>query len=76
MKRAAIYMRVSTTEQEKEETIKNQEGELLRRVEADGNTLSPDCIYKDDGWSGTILERPALDKMGDLLAGSHIRRLS
>jgi len=63
MKRAAIYMRVSTTEQEKEETIKNQEGELLRRVEADGNALSPDCIYKDDGWSGTILERPALDKM-------------
>lgn len=63
MKRAAIYMRVSTTEQEKEETIKNQEGELLKRIEADGNALSPDCIYKDDGWSGTILERPALDKM-------------
>ena len=63
MKRAAIYMRVSTTEQEKEETIKNQESELRRRVEADGNALSPDCIYQDDGWSGTILERPALDKM-------------
>ena len=63
MKRAAIYMRVSTTEQEKEETIKNQEMELLKRVEEDGNTLSPDCIYQDDGWSGTILERPALDKM-------------
>jgi site-specific DNA recombinase len=63
MKRAAIYMRVSTAEQEKEETIKNQEGELLKRVEADGNALSPDCIYQDDGWSGTILERPALDKM-------------
>ncbi len=63
MKRAAIYMRVSTTEQEKEETIKNQEMELLKRIKEDGNALSPDCIYQDEGWSGTILERPALDKM-------------
>lgn len=63
MKRAAIYMRVSTAGQEKEETIKNQESELKKRVETDGNVLSPDCIYQDDGWSGTILERPALDKM-------------
>lgn len=63
MKRAAIYMRVSTTEQGKEETIKNQEMELIKRVKEDGNALSPDCVYQDEGWSGTILERPALDKM-------------
>ena len=63
MKRAAVYMRVSTAGQEKEETIGNQAMELRERIEADGHTLLPDCIYKDEGWSGTILERPDLDKM-------------
>ncbi len=63
MKRAALYMRVSTAGQEKEETIKNQEGELRARIEKDGVSLSPEHIYKDDGWSGAILERPELDHL-------------
>jgi site-specific DNA recombinase len=63
MKRAAIYMRVSTANQEKEETIDNQYMELVARIKEDGNQLITDCIYKDIGWSGTILERPDLDRM-------------
>jgi site-specific DNA recombinase len=63
MKRAGVYMRVSTANQEDEETIQNQDMELVARVEADGNSLLPDCIYKDEGWSGSILERPELDRM-------------
>lgn len=63
MRKAAIYMRVSTAEQEKEETIQNQEMELLQRIKQDGVALSPNHIYKDDGWSGAILERPDLDRM-------------
>lgn len=63
MKRAAIYMRVSTANQEKEETIENQKMELLEKIEAEENVqLLTDCIYQDKGWSGAILERPALDK--------------
>lgn len=63
MKQAAIYMRVSTQNQEEEQTINNQRIELTQRVEDDGHILAADCIYKDDGWSGTILERPGLDQM-------------
>lgn len=56
-------MRVSTANQEEEETIENQEIELLQRIEKDEVTLLSDCIYKDEGWSGSILERPALDRL-------------
>ena len=63
MKRAAIYMRVSTKNQEKEETIQNQEIELMARVKADDVLLTIECIYRDEGWSGSIVERPELDRM-------------
>lgn len=62
-KKVAVYMRVSTENQEKEETIKNQEMELTARINKDKAYLAPDCIYKDEGWSGAILERPSLDKL-------------
>lgn len=63
MKRAAVYVRVSTANQEDEETIDNQLMELRKRIEDDGNMLLPECIYKDDGWTGTLLERPDLDRL-------------
>ena len=63
-KKVAIYMRVSTENQEKEETVQNQYMELMERISKDEDAyLAPDCIYKDEGWSGAILERPALDKL-------------
>lgn len=64
MKRAAVYIRVSTANQEDEETIQNQLMELKERVKSDGNILLPECTYSDDGWTGTILERPELDRLG------------
>ena len=63
MKRAAIYMRVSTARQEEDQTVENQYMELKERIKSDGNLLLPECIYKDEGWSGAILQRPNLDRM-------------
>ncbi len=63
IKKVAVYMRVSTENQEKEETIKNQHMELMERISKDDAYLAPDCIYQDEGWSGAILERPSLDKL-------------
>lgn len=63
MKRVAVYMRVSTANQEEEETIENQKMELLERIKADGHTITPDCIYQDEGWSGSIIQRPDLDRL-------------
>jgi len=56
-------MRVSTARQEEEQTINNQKMELLARVQADGATLLPEFIYQDEGWTGTIIERPDLDRL-------------
>ncbi len=63
METIAIYMRVSTQNQEKQETINNQLGELKKRISDDGHTLLPELIYKDEGFSGSILERPGLDQL-------------
>lgn len=64
MRRAAVYMRVSTAGQEQEQTIKNQEMELREKITSEEDTvLSPDCVYKDEGWSGAIIIRPDLDRM-------------
>lgn len=67
MKRVAIYMRVSTALQEEEQTIENQKMEILARIKNDSKVsdliLVPNCEYKDEGWSGAIIERPALDQM-------------
>ena len=60
---AAVYMRVSTSDQEEDGTIENQWIELKQRIANDNVKLPESNIYKDDGWSGAILERPELDRL-------------
>ena len=60
---SAVYMRVSTANQEEEGTIENQWVEIRARIEKDAVQLSKDNIYQDDGYTGTILKRPALDQL-------------
>jgi len=62
---AAIYVRVSTGRQENEETIDSQLEEVKKKVEADGNVVPEENIFKDDGWTGEMLQRPGLDAMRD-----------
>lgn len=63
MKKAAVYVRVSTARQEEEQTKENQLMELHARIKDDKCLLLPECEYVDDGWTGTILERPDLDRL-------------
>ena len=62
---ASIYARVSTSRQEQEETIESQLAEIKKRISDDGNILSDENIFIDDGWTGSLLQRPALDAMRD-----------
>lgn len=62
-KTGAIYMRVSTANQEEDGTIENQWVELKARIIADKISLPQDNIYADEGWSGSFLERPDLDRL-------------
>jgi site-specific DNA recombinase len=61
MKRVVLYARVSTDAQQKEGTIESQVAELKRQITAAGRVLVKE--YIDDGITGTLLERPALEQL-------------
>ncbi len=61
IKLIATYARVSTSHQEEQQTIKNQVLSLKEFSQKNGHTIVEE--YVDDGWSGDILARPALDKL-------------
>jgi site-specific DNA recombinase len=71
----AIYARVSSEGQARENTIASQVASLRGRVAADGFLLEPDDCYIDDGYSGSILVRPALERLRDAAACGRIERL-
>jgi site-specific DNA recombinase len=61
MKKAVIYARVSSDLQKKEGTIESQILELKKQVEKNGDVLIEE--YIDEGLSGAILDRPAMNKL-------------
>src|SRR5258708_24290788 len=61
--RVALYVRVATEEQREGQTIDSQIKELEKFAEA--NRWTPAGVYKDEGWSGTMLARPELDRLRD-----------
>jgi len=65
MRRAALYARVSTEMQEKEQTIQSQLAAIARYADQQGFQHSEALTYTDDGYSGTWLDRPALDELRD-----------
>jgi len=65
MRRAALYARVSTELQEREQTIQSQIAAITRYADQQGFRHTPALTYTDDGYSGTWLDRPALDELRD-----------
>ena len=63
--KAAIYARVSTERQEREQTIESQLTLLKAWAAAQGHELPDDHIYTDEGYSGSRLDRPGLDRLRD-----------
>jgi site-specific DNA recombinase len=64
----AVYARVSTEEQREGQTIDSQIAELIKFTQEKGWAIVR--IYKDEGWSGSLLARPALDRLRDDAAHS------
>jgi len=60
MKKAVLYARVSS-ESAEERTIESQVVDPKRQIAAAGDVLVKE--YIDDGYSGTRLDRPALDQL-------------
>ncbi len=68
MKRAALYARVSTDKQEREETIESQIDALQHAVAVGAYEVPAGGVFVDENASGTRLDRPALDRLRDLAA--------
>ena len=64
--RAAIYARVSSDQQAREQTIHSQVAALRERVAGDGLALDEELCFLDEGFSGSTLMRPALERLRDL----------
>jgi len=69
MTSAAIYARVSSARQKKDETIASQTAALRAHAEQLGVELPEEWVFEDEGHSGATLVRPALERLRDVVAG-------
>ena len=73
MKTAAIYTRVSSTQQKEDNTIGSQVSALLSFAEEHGYVVPEEYVFKDEGYSGAVLVRPGLERVRDLSAEGQIQ---
>jgi site-specific DNA recombinase len=65
---AAIYARVSSARQKKDQTIGSQTAALREHAGQLGVELPGEWVFEDEGHSGATLVRPALEALRDLVA--------
>ena len=63
---AALYARVSTPNQEEEDTIDSQVAAIERYMQDHGYDLPNEFYFLDKAVSGARLDRPALDRLRHL----------
>jgi site-specific DNA recombinase len=73
--RAAIYARVSTERQERQQTIDSQLAALRTWAEAEGHDLNDHHVFRDEGCSGSRLDRPGLDALRDAVRDGEVEIL-
>ncbi|HEY6074198.1 MAG TPA: recombinase family protein, partial [Anaerolineales bacterium] len=71
----AVYVRVSTERQAQAQTIDQQLERLRAHIQAQGWQLADEHIFRDDGYSGASLNRPALDRLRDLVTHAAFQRV-
>jgi predicted site-specific integrase-resolvase len=72
-KNAAIYARVSSDRQREQNTIASQTALLLEYAKAHDCVVPREWIFEDDGYSGSVLARPGLERLRDLVAEGLIK---
>jgi site-specific DNA recombinase len=65
---AALYARVSSDRQKEDQTIGSQIAALQEHARNAGYDVPEEWIFQDEGYSGAILVRPALEQLRDLIA--------
>ena len=70
-----LYARVSTDRQAEAQTVDSQVAALRERIARDAPGTPRLFEFIDEGYSGTTLVRPALERLRDLAAGGGIELL-
>ena len=70
--RAAIYARVSTERQERQQTIDSQVAALSAWAQEADHELKTEHTFRDEGYSGARLDRPGLDALRDAVRGAEV----
>src|SRR5689334_18850186 len=73
--RVALYARVSSQQQADAHTIASQLEALKARIRSDGFCLEEELCFVDEGYSGSTLFRPALERLRDQAAAGSFDRL-
>jgi site-specific DNA recombinase len=63
--RTALYARVSTERQERQQTIDSQLAALHTWAAAGNHAVADEHVFRDEGYSGGRLDRPGLDALRD-----------
>ena len=71
----ALYARVSSDQQAEAKTLESHLAEIRTRIAADGFDLAVLLECVDEGYSGSTLVRPALDRLRDVAASGGLDRL-
>ena len=66
--RVVSYVRVSTLQQVQTQTIEQQLDRLQQYVHQQGWNWFDEQVFRDDGYSGSTLTRPGLDRLRDKVA--------
>jgi site-specific DNA recombinase len=70
---AAIYTRVSSEQQREQRTIASQTAALIEFATTRELEVPKAWIFEDEGYSGSTLERPGLERVRDLAAEGQIQ---
>jgi site-specific DNA recombinase len=71
----SFYARVSSEKQAQNNTISSQISALESRISTDGHELINEFKFIDNGYSGSNLTRPALEKLRDKVSGGEIDKI-
>lgn len=71
----AVYARVSSEQQAEANTIASQLAEMRMRIVADGFALPTALEFVDEGYSGSTIVRPALERLRDMAAAGELDRV-
>jgi site-specific DNA recombinase len=73
--RVAVYARVSTQQQVSTQTIEQQLDRLQAQCQTQGYVWREEDVFRDDGHSGSSLQRPGLERLRERVASASYARV-